>query len=201
MMPQRVVSFALNALAWVMLIGLMAGCVQQQPSPSALADQLNHCLIRVNSLPAGWTKANGPERFYPEPRVLPGRAAAGQIIEFVHDSSRANASHLVLLYPSEAKAADEYVGREADDFDTAARVTPWQEPSLPGYRHQGANEERLACAEFEGAGHFTDCRISARYGRYLSSFSTWLGPGYMSLEDLARVLKAVDERMSACSAQ
>lgn len=207
MLAQRIVAFALNALAGVILLGLLAGCVPPQPSPLALADQLNHCLIRVDALPPGpapglgWMKLNGPERYDPEPKVLPGRAVAGQAIHFGNIPSRAIAMHLVLLYPSEAKAAADYVRGAADDFYDAERLTPWQAPSLPGYQNQGATESRLACAEIKVADRFTGCTIRARYGRYLSSFFTWLGPEYMSLEDLARVLKAVDERMSACSAQ
>lgn len=96
------------------------------------------------------------------------------------------------------------------EFGTAHRVWfydpnryNWETP--PGWSYQSpiADAFTFKCAEIESYSQdietltITRCTAVARYGEFISKFSTPLVPGVMELDDVERILREIDNRMVA----
>jgi len=68
-----------------------------------------------------------------------------------------------------------------------------QIPAEWTYRSPIANDWQFACINY---GKTTWCTAMARYDEYISVFDTIMSPEYMTLNDLEKVLRAIDERMA-----
>jgi hypothetical protein len=78
-------------------------------------------------------------------------------------------------------------------------VTGWAVPQEWSYESLVADRFRFACGEVEMSplGPPTwECTAVAQYDEYVSVFHTDLAAEYMTLEDIERILAAIDDRMA-----
>jgi len=185
---------------WLVLMALlliMLSCRPQPPSatPQTLDPELERLLVDMSLFPSGWYLDIPPFPWY----WLEG-AEASAATQFRLQGSNALAIHRLFRYRDIAKAAAEYHRQMPSEFFSAHRLTPWEPPEALPYQSLVANRFRLGCADIgrsrSDPDRFTTCTAMAQYGKYLSIFATWISPDGMQLEDLGRILKAIDERMT-----
>lgn len=191
--------FYFSLLGLVVLLTTSCSFVSVDSSPTI--GETKNCFVDTSAFPQSWTITSGPDtRGFPD-QVLPGRAMNGGSVSFFHPLSGARAHHDVLLYSNEKKSLKEYERQQPGFFFSSGRLSPWETPKID-YGGGIADEYRLACADFEGIDEnqqYRYCSIMGRYGQFLSQFSTWMSPDYMSEAELVHVLKAIDERMTTCT--
>ena len=181
------------------LMLLLTACGKSRPSRARVEAEIRECLIDVSVLPHGWTVAEGPGPYDLPERVLPGRALGGVAVSFFQPKFGARAFHRLFLYSSPRKSSQEFERQQQAEFFSSGRLTPWVNPRI-SYTGSIADRLRMACADFEAV-HDTRrhyCTAMAQYGALLSIFDTWSSPEYMSEEEFAHVLQAIDERMKWC---
>jgi len=72
----------------------------------------------------------------------------------------------------------------------------WESRQIPPewtYQSPIANDWQFGCVDYSKA---MKCGVIARYNEYISVFDTSTSPEHMTLKDLERVLRAIDERMA-----
>jgi len=162
-------------------------------------------MLDVSPFPEEWERCVGPAQ-QPE-HLRPERHASE--FWFVGFCPRGfdgfeqgidGAEHDIYRYGDTLAAATMfYVSFSRDDFSNRYTVSPWSLPEGWSYESDTADQFRFACAEiepFELGRVVTKCRAVAQYAGFISSFSTTLEPEYMTLEELERVLAAIDDRMA-----
>jgi hypothetical protein len=155
-------------------------------------------VVEASAFPEGWDLELPPHPYDLPGRVLPGNAQEGISVSLRREGSSARANHRLLRYQSEQQAAKEYRRQQAGEFFSAGRLTPWEIPAGLSYNSPLANQYRLACADITAAHQFRVCIAMGQYGNYLSVFSTWVSPEFMTYADLERLLRGIDERMTHC---
>lgn len=165
--------------------GVSSACVQQKPAPERSFTTLD-LLIELSDMPVGWRVSDGPGR---AEDYISSKDASGIVFIAGTDWQRRVASHRVYRYRSvkAAKGVYEYL------------VLPDQVGKTPAewaYQSPVADQSYFACYDYEGREPYPICEWSARYEEYVVIFHSWLVPGYMSLEDLERVVRAIDARMA-----
>ncbi len=179
----RFLFIALGLVATV----LWSSCVPEQPAPERLFTTRD-LLIGVSDMPPGWKVGYGPGKgrdyispqdgseigFYVNDDVPPGRNTAGHDVYRYRSIKAAKSVYNDLVLPGQ-------VGRP---------------PVGWAYQSPIADQSYFACYDYEGREPYPFCEWSARYEEYVVVFSSWLIPGYMSLEDMERVVRAIDARMA-----
>lgn len=186
---------------WLILTALLLivmGC-RPQPSPATsevLDPELERLLVDVSLFPSKWYVDIPPFPYY----WLEG-AETSAAIQLRLQGSNALATHRLFRYRDAAKAMAEYHRQMPGEFYSADRLTPWEPPEALPYQSSVADQFRFGCAIIgrsqSDPDRFTTCKAMAQYGKYLSIFATWISPDGMQLEDLERILKAIDERMAS----
>ena len=166
------------------------------PVSRAPAVDTRALLIDASAFPLGWYACfdaeRVPEREYGERESLHvGFAHAGL------EPYTVGASHTVYRYRNELDATIlytlEFSGR---GFPKWNMITPWTVPEEWSYHSTAADRFTFACGEFDFLGPKWTCKTVAQYDEYISVFRSELSPDYMTLEQLERVLVAIDDRMS-----
>ena len=162
---------------------------------------LRSCMLKESELPNGWSKGlpmslplKGPD--YPVPSGMLG----GVFTIFSHQRPRTGmASHELQLYERLDQAVYFYVVRRI------GYISRWQrtwEPLDLSQANLSANQYRAKCSAFvpdTGPGRGDKlCEVKARYGRFVSVFSTRVSPWDMSMEEFIQVLQAIDRNMLQC---
>lgn len=176
-----VVVFAATALS-------LFSCVPEQPAPQRPFTTMK-LLIDLPDMPPGWKVSWGPERS--EDYIS---SQDSSVIAFVVSGvslpfGREGALHSIYRYRSARAAKGVY----------EELVLPGQVGETPAdwtYQSQVADQSYFACYDYEGREPYPICEWSARYEEYVVIFHSWLVPGYMSLEDMERVIRAIDARMA-----
>lgn len=75
-------------------------------------------------------------------------------------------------------------------------TSPWKVPEELAYESSVADRFKLACGEVDVPGRHWKCKAVAQYDEYISVFVTHLSPEDMTLQDVERILAAIDERMA-----
>jgi hypothetical protein len=162
-------------------------------------------MLDVSPFPEAWERCVGPIQ-QPE-HVRPERGARESwFVGFCPSRSERfeqgidGAEHDVFRYGDPLEAATVFYGTFLrEDFSNRYTTSPWSVPEGWSYESDAADGFRFACAEIESLDlrrRVMTCLTIAQYGEYVSSFSTTLEPEYMTLEQLKRVLVAIDERMA-----
>jgi hypothetical protein len=153
-------------------------------------------LIDASAFPPGWYTAFDAE---PIPKPEYGERESLHV-GFGHEGLepyRAGASHRVYRYRNELDAAIVYTllfsGR---GFPNHIMTTPWDVPEEWSYQSPIADHFRFECGELDSEPPEWICETVARYDEYVSVFGSELSPDYMTLEDVERILVAIDERMA-----
>jgi hypothetical protein len=108
------------------------------------------------------------------------------------------AQHAVFRYgPGLDVAIAYYLDFSRREFSNRYTTTPYAIPEEWSYQSAVADRFKFACAEIEPFGsarRVRTCTALAQYDEYISVFGAHMS--HMALEDLERILIAIDERMA-----
>ena len=199
-------SLALPRLLTVMMVMMIAvGCQPQpaQPTNEVLDLELERLLVDQTLFPLSWYVDIAPQPWYWKYRE--GAEATG-IVQLRQQGSGAIAVHRLYRYRNDAKAEEAYQRLALSEFFPYSwdRALTWESPDELSFQSPKADQFKFGCAVLGETETDPDrvvvCQALGRYGKYVSAFFTWVAlngtPG-MSLEDLQRILPALDERMSS----
>ena len=114
------------------------------------------------------------------------------------DQGIGGAQHAVFDYGDELIAAMAFRWDfSRHEFSNRYTVSSWAQPEQWSYRSPVADRFKFACAEVEPFGAdraVLSCRALAQYDEYISVFGANMS--HMTLEDMERILVAIDERMA-----
>ena len=195
-------SFSFPCLVAVFVLTFLSAC-HQGPSPelrTRVESHLFECSLEEPDFPSGWQHLRS--RTYDiTTQGIPGHGLGGNRVVFGRYDAQIGipASHGILAYRTPERAAITFE-RFPGLFYDAGRLTPWVKPDV-AQSDLSADAFRVGCADFEtlDAGlSRRRCHFLARYGRFLTTFETWVSPEYMSEEEMVQVLRALDEHMLQC---
>lgn len=188
MIGESLRKWMLTAMTLVAASLILSSCIREQPVPERSFTTLD-LLIGLSDMPPGWTIGYGPGKgrsyispkedgseigFYvSDDRVPRGRDTAGQGVYRYRSPEAAKEVYRDMVLPRAGKM-----------------------PAGWTYRSPVADQSDFTCYDYEGREPYPFCEWSARYEEYVVIFSSWLIPGYMSLEDMERVVRAIDMRMA-----
>ena len=161
---------------------------------------LRSCTLKESELPNGWSKKL-PMTLPPYGKPTPTGMLGGIIFPFSHQGSSAGmpAFHELQFYERTHRAVYLYRLRRIGFLSRWYRT--WL-PLDPSQANLSANEYRVKCSEFvpdRGSGQGDRiCEAKARYGRFISVFSTGVSPWDMSTEEYIQLLQAIDRHMLQC---
>lgn len=165
-----------------------------EPKKKAHPVNMYDLMVDVAAFPQGryWHRELGP--LPPPERKYLRDELKGLYVQFSYGKYE-GAMHEVLYYPNGLQATFSfYTLNEFPRFKEM--VTPWGMPEGWTYSSPVADRFKFACAEFDIMGRTWTCTAVAQYDEYISIFTTPISPtAPMTLEDLKRILKAIDERM------
>ncbi|MBC7264515.1 MAG: hypothetical protein H5T64_09220 [Chloroflexi bacterium] len=183
-------------------VGLLFACVALmffyiviygRPKTRAQPVNMYDLMVDVSAFPQGWDVEFGPS--HPPPRKHLRGESEGLYVQFARGFDH-GAMHIVCRYTNDLTATVSfYVDNEFPNL-REAMITPWAVPEGWSYESPVADRFKFACAELEILGRFRSCSAVAQYGEYISVFRSKVSPEYMTLQDLERILKAIDERMA-----
>ncbi len=166
---------------------LLSGCSTPVPPTPVRSFSTMDLLITLSDMPEGWRMSeNSPSRILD---YLAGREPA----------TADDASRMVFL-------AEPYVplyeaAHEVYRFKTAAVAKQVYEirvlgetPQGWGYQSSVANESKFLCYTKKNEPPY--CSWLAYYDEYYVEFSAALIPGKMSLQDVERIVKIIDDKMA-----
>jgi hypothetical protein len=163
------------------------------PVARKAAPDMKHLVVDVSAFPQGWKVEFGPS--HPPPGKQLEDEIEGVYVQFVADDSGATATHAVLKYQNGLQAAVSFF--TSDEFrNRDSMVGPWAVPQDWSYTSLTADRFRFGCAEIEVLGRSSICHAVAQYDEYVSVFRIRVSSESMPLEDLERILRAIDERMA-----
>ncbi len=175
---------------------LVGGCLPvAAPPPTPRPFPARDLVIDSSVMPTGW---------YVSSQLQQAPYKWGQEDSaFIQFDARAQyggvAQHQVYQLFDASQAKGDFSWRMPGEYFSSGVIGGWHAPSELPYHSPVADQFRLACAEVAvqvPTGRITLCGAMAQYDEYLSIFNAHIIPGYMSYEDLGRILKAIDERMA-----
>ncbi len=177
------VSIRLRILGMVLLgTAVLSGCVPQPPSHDCPIETL---VLDERAFPAGSSAAR---LLSPLPRAA--WASAGRTI----DLPVGIANHDVYQFKTAQRAAQEYSRRRVLQFPSDEG--PWATPYEITYRSPIADQYCVQCSMARSYGPM--CKMLAQYEEYYVYVTAHMSEGSMTYADFQNVLRAIDERMSAC---
>ncbi len=156
------------------------------PKPPKHDCPIKELVIDEASFPPGSTSRS---LLSPLPRAA--WASAGRTID--HPGGVAN--HHVYQFKTAERAAQEYRKREQTQFAEDEHEGPWTTPADLTYRSPIADQYRVACGK---SWSLRLCIMVAQYEEYFVLVTSHMSEDGMTYADFQRVLRAVDEKMSAC---
>lgn len=172
-----------------------------KPKKRAQPVNMYDLVVDVSAFPQGryWHQVSGP---LPPPERKRLRDEDKGLYATFGWGAYEMAQHEVLYYKNELQATFSfYTLNEFPRFKEM--VTPWAVPEGWTYRSPVADRFKFACCEIETEimrgrmRQISSCTAVAQYDEYISIFTTPVSPtAPMTLEDLERVLRAIDERMA-----
>ena len=157
-------------------------------------------MIDASVFPENWHVCIGPT---PPPEHI--RSERGEL-EFLlvgfcpegFEQGIGGAQHAVFRYaPGLDVAIAYYYEFSRREFSNRYMITPYAIPEEWSYHSAVADRFRFACAELEPFGlarPMRTCTGVAQYDEYISVFGAHMS--HMTLEDMERILVAIDERMA-----
>ena len=161
---------------------LLSTCTPQDQTVPDRAFATMDLLIDLQDLPSGW------QSFSPRKPVDHLSTSDSAFIGFRADTDavRQSASHRVYRYDSSTQAKlvfEELVVRGYGEVPLE-----WE------YESPVADQYDFSCYDYEGR-EPPNCQWSGRYEEYLVVVNSWLIVDRMSLQDMERVIRAIDARM------
>lgn len=162
---------------------LLSGCDLLEAAPER-SFTTRDLLIGLSDMPPGWTVSDPPKRLKDD---VSSKDASITIFQADTDVIRRGASHRAYRYRSRSGAGrmyEEYIRRK---YGTTPPEWTYQSPV--------ADQSYFSCYDNEGREPL-NCEWSGRYEEYVVVFGSWIIPGRMSLQDMERVVRAIDARMA-----
>ena len=199
----KLVASVLAVAAWVIAAcGAMATAYavprlwpKVRTPPVAMSD----LMLDTSAFPESW-QSSGEPAYFPEREQGERESMQAQFFPEGSDRSTYGACHRVFKYRNEVDALyiyylDFYTG----EFLPWHMISQWAVPEEWSYESSFADRLRFACGEVDmsplGPAR-SECTAVAQYDEYVSVFHTELAPQYMTLQDVERILLAIDERMA-----
>ena len=175
-------------------VGLTTFCtVREPPKTRTPPVDMYDLMIDVSVFAQAWQLWHGPEPIPEQER----REMESLYVVFRYEGLEpgiVGARHAVFRYRNEVDAATNF---SRHGFLNRHVITPWAAPEGWSYESPVADRLRFACAEIDILGvPYWECNVVAQYDEYVSYFSAHVSPENMSLEDLERILVAIDEPMA-----
>lgn len=168
----------------ILLSSMIGSCVSKDINNAWCDYDIEKLLINVTDMPSGWKILEGP-KYIPDVTVV---SAIG--IGFFAEKSapRDKAFHLVYKYNTDADM--EWIFEYKYGWSGKT-------PDNWVYKSDKADEMYMTCYNWEGREPFS-CEYGARYNNIITTFQTWMIPGYMSVNDIERIARIIDERIVIC---
>ena len=182
----------LFACVSAMIVGTVVSVWPRGRTPPVDMDDL---ILDVSVLSESWDVCVGPA---PLPKRERGERES-LYVGFCPDGFEGigGSLHEVYRYRNEVDAAIlfhlEFSGR---GFPERQMMSPWTVPAEWSYGSSAADRFKFACGEVDLPGLHWKCKAVAQYDEYVSVFITHLSHDNMTLEDVERILVAIDERMA-----
>ena len=184
-------------------VALMASCgLRVWPTTRTPPVDMYGLMIDLSAFPENWRLSFGPVH---PPKRAQGEHGEREMLMVDYDPAGFDgelhgAYHRVFRYRNQLDAAIVfYLDFNGGEFLPWHMVTQWAVPEEWLYESPAADRLRFACGEVDmsplGPPKW-ECAAVAQYDEYVSVFRTELSPDYMTLEDVERILLAIDERMS-----
>ncbi len=186
----------LFACAGLTALSALGVCCATRTPPLDMYD----LMIDVSVFPQQWELGIGP---VPPPEHIGSERGEMYFLSVIfcpegsqHCSD--GAQHAVFRYINEPAAARAFDSDFAErDFSNRYMVTPWTVPDEWTYESPVADRFKFACGEIEpfaSVPRMRICTAVAQYEEYISEFTAKMA--HMTLEDLERILIAIDDRMA-----
>jgi len=194
-----VVPFTAGLVAVAIWIAIVIIRTPSDETRIQIAAGLIDCSMGKADLPVGWEISSISPHY--DIYDLPGPALGGIWIGMrpIESQFHAVASHQLFLYGTHRRAKVQFAR-----FPLGSRVSwygSWQPLDLTE-ASLSADEYRAACANHLPATGPSPgnkrCAVKARYGRFITSLDTDISPRAMSMEEMIRVLQAIDVHMLQC---
>jgi hypothetical protein len=186
---------ALGCQVFLMIacVGLTTLCTAREPPKTRTPPvELYALLVDASVFPEGWQLWRGPQ---PIPEQERGERES-YYVTFRYEGLEpgiVGASHEAFRYRNEIEAANSF---SRHGFLNRHVITPWALPDEWSYESPVADRFKFACAEVDILGSYWICEAVGQYDEFISVFYTLLSPEYMTLEDVERILVAIDDRMA-----
>jgi hypothetical protein len=161
----------------------LAGCVFSKRSPIS-EFPTSDFLIGVSEFPPGWRISDGPNYWYEF-----GAFEAIEITFMAETDTIRNGANMAVFKGDSNSEAKHIIQLELEHDVIGEPIADLEKLSIR------ADQSKNGCFDREGLDP-PSCSWYAQYGKYVVYFSTWLIPDYMSLDDMARIIKKIDERMA-----
>jgi len=158
-----------------------SSCANSSPERTFTTTEL---LINLTSMPANWLVSRAPGKVE-DHLSTDDSSMIGFSVEV--DGVQHTAAERIYRYGSSAKAQKVY---EEMVLPAQIGTTPqeWK------YQSSIADQSRFTCYNHEQQG-LRVCKWSGRYEEYVLTFHSHLVPGYMTIDDMEKVIKAIDTQM------
>jgi hypothetical protein len=191
----RKTTFIVSLLALLVCYVLPAGlCGMRTGLNSRPFVRVEDLVLDESAFPLGW-QATSDEPWYPEGSMW-GPTPYNAIAALGYRGDAGSASYKVMRYVTTAKAAGEYERLEgvfcADEWTTL-----WIVPGGVTYQSPVADQFRFGCAR---KGSVPMCRALGQYSEYIVELYMSGERGaieVMPAQDMERILRAIDERMTS----
>jgi hypothetical protein len=178
-----------RTLFWIILLVMIelltsSSCKSEPLStPTVRGFSTLDLLIGVSDMPEGWQVWTEPHQF----NELGTVDAA--TISFISGAnvSRNLASFAIYNFGTSEEALRVFNKM----FVPRVKGNPPVEWVPPGV---SAGQDAMGCYDYEGREPLA-CEWSAQYEEFVVQFNTWLIPGYMSLNQLEKIIMTIDNRM------
>jgi len=141
-------------------------------------------LISLDDMPQGWKVVYGPGK---AEDAISGKDSATIRFTAIPEFQVGGAAHSVYRYGSSRKASNIYQELVLPG-EVGSKPTSWS------FVSSIADQSHFACYDYEGR-QPPICSWSARYEEYIVIFHAWLIPERMSLGDIEKVIRVIDDKM------
>ncbi len=154
---------------------------------------IENLLIDVSVFPSDWqADADGPE---PDPSAPFGGIRSVERTELNFYSDVSGAFENIERFKSSRKAYEEFVRQKDFLFKSTEFQGPYEIPEELPYRSDLADQFYFACWRPEYTS-ILGCDYLAQYGPYLVHFNLGWNPGALTVSELEKILRAIDDKMA-----
>jgi len=189
---------------WSLCVLIGSGCYVRDLGKTATPTADMHALMTdASAFPTNWSVCMGP---LPPPERAQGQHGETESLhtQLCYEGTGCEtfgAEQRLYRYRTEIEARSAF----ESDFSTSeflyhkSVLTPWHVPDGWAYHSHIADLQHFACAQLDmgpvGPPEWR-CKAVVQYDQYVSALNTNWSPECMTLDQLGRVLVAIDERMA-----